>query len=72
MRKNWRGGDELLMKKWYIRWLRLLTVIFPGRIYIALGTWYLNDFRNIFLPNISKDQKKSYRLGAGPWHCAIL
>ena len=34
-----------------------------GRIYIALGTWH---FRNIFLPNIVEDQKKSYDFSSGP------
>ena len=38
----------------------------PGRIYIALGPWLFGDFRNIFLPNISEDQKKSYDFSWGP------
>ena len=42
-------------------WLRLLTMI-----YIALGPWHFGDFRNIFLPNISEDQKKFYDFSAGP------
>ena len=46
--------------------LRLLTMLLPGRIYIALGFWHLGDFRNIFLPNIGEDQKKPYDLSAGP------
>ena len=49
----------------------LLKMLFPSRIYIARGPWYLGDFSNIFLPNISEDQKKSYYLSAGPWLCAI-
>ena len=36
--------------------------VFPGRIYIALGPWHLGDFRNIFLPNVSENQKKSKSL----------
>ena len=35
------------------------------------GPLALWGFCNIFLPDISKDQKKSYQLSAGPWHCAI-
>ena len=37
-----------------------------GRIYIALGPWRFGDFRNIFLPNIGEDQKKSYNFSLGP------
>ena len=48
------------------RWLRLLTMLLPGRIYIALSPWHFRDFRNIFLPNIGEDQKKSYDLSAWP------
>ena len=32
-------------------------MLFPGRIYIARSPWHLGDFCNIFLPNISEDQK---------------
>ena len=46
-------------------------MLFPGRIYIARGPWHLGNFCNIFQPNISEDQKKSYHLRAGPWHLAI-
>ena len=46
-------------------------MLFLGRTYIARGPWHLGDFCNIFLPNISEDQKKSYHLRAGPWRCAI-
>ena len=45
-------------------------MLFPGRIYIARGPWHSADFCNIFLPNISKDKKKSYCLSAEPGHCA--
>ena len=41
-------------------------MLFPGRIYIARGPWHLGDFCNIFLPNISEDQKNSYYLRTGP------
>ena len=37
--------------------LRLVTMLLPGRIYIALGPWHFGDFRKIFLPNI-EDKKK--------------
>ena len=46
------------MEKWYIRWLRLLTMLFPGRTYIARGPWYFGGFYNIFLQNIDEDQEK--------------
>ena len=45
-------------------------MLFPGRIYIARCLWQLGDFCNIFLPNISEDQKVLLSEG-GPWHCAI-
>ena len=35
-----------------------LTMLFQGRIYIALGPWYFGDFCNIFLSNIGEDQEK--------------
>ena len=57
-------------EKWYNRWLRLLKTSFPCRINIVRGPWHSADFCNIFLPNISEDQKKSYYLSAGPCHCA--
>ena len=41
-------------------------MLLPGRIHIAQGPWHFGDFRNIFLPNIGEDQKKSYDLSAGP------
>ena len=28
--------------------------------------WHFGDFRNIFLPNIGEDQKKSYDFRSGP------
>ena len=37
----------------------LVDMLLPGRIYIALGPWYFGDFRNIFLPNVCEDHKKS-------------
>ena len=33
---------------------------------MALSPWHFRDFRNIFLPNIGEDQKKSYDLSAWP------
>ena len=32
-------------------------MLFPGRSYIALGPWHIEDFRNIFLSNIGENQK---------------
>ena len=46
-------------------------MLFSSRIYLARGPWHLGNFCNIFLPNISEDQKKSYHLSAGPWRCVI-
>ena len=51
--------------------MRLLNVLFPGRIYIVQGPWLLGGFCYIFLPNINEDQKKSYYLRAGPWHWTL-
>ena len=55
-----------MFEKWYDRWLRQLTMLLPGRIYIALGPWHFGDYCNIFLPNVAEDQKKSYDFRAGP------
>ena len=41
-------------------------MLLPGRIYFALGPWHFGDFRNIFLLNITEDQKKSYDFSSGP------
>ena len=41
-------------------------MLLPSRTYIARGPWHLRDFRNIFLPNIGEDQKKSRHLSEGP------
>ena len=38
-------------------------MLLPGRIYIALGPWHFEDFRNIFLPNIGEDQKNDFSSG---------
>ena len=35
------------------------------------GPLALKGFRKIFLPNIGEEKKKSHRLSARPWHCAI-
>ena len=40
-------------------------MLLPGQIYFALGPWHFGDFRNIFLPNIGEDQKKSYDFSSG-------
>ena len=54
MRKNRQGEGELLncYQKWYNKWLRLLAILLPSRIYIALSPWHFGDFRNFFPPNI--------------------
>ena len=41
-------------------------MLLPGRIYFALGPWHLGYFRNIFLPNIGEDQKKSFDFSSEP------
>ena len=67
MRKR-QGEGELpnCYRSMYTTWLRLLTMLLPGRTYIVLGPWHFEDFHNIFLPNIGEDQKTSYDLSAGP------
>ena len=41
-------------------------MLFPGRIYIARGSWYFGDFRYLFLPNIGEDQKCRTIWARGP------
>ena len=41
-------------------------MLLPGRIYFALGPWHFGNFRNIFLPNVGEDQKKSYDFSSEP------
>ena len=68
---RWRW---IVMKKWYNRWLRLLhNVILGPDLHCADPHCprHLEDFCNIFLPNISEDQKKFYYLSAGLLDCAI-
>ena len=48
----------MVIEKWYNRWLRQITIVFPSRTYIALSPWYFEVYCNIFLPNIDEDQKK--------------
>ena len=68
VRKNWELEVNywIVIEKWYNRWLRLLTMLFPGRIYIALAPWHFGDFCKILLPNIAESQRKSYDLSTGP------
>ena len=66
MRKNYRGGDELLLKNGTLDWLRLLTMLFPHKIYMARGPRYFGGFCNISQPNIGEVQKKSYHLARVP------
>ena len=40
-------------------------MLLPGRIYFAQGPWHFEDIRNIFLPNIGEEQKKSYDFSLG-------
>ena len=42
-------------------------VTLTNQLGIALGSWHFGDFRNIFLPNIGEDLKKTYHLSAGPF-----
>ena len=37
-----------------------------SRIYFALRPWHFGDFRNILLPNIGENRKKSYDFSLGP------
>ena len=41
-------------------------MLFRSWIYIARGPWHFMDFCNIFLPNISEDQKNPSIWGRGP------
>ena len=41
-------------------------MLFSGRIYIARYPWHFRDFCNIFLPNISEDQKSPTIWAQGP------
>ena len=41
-------------------------MLFSGRIYIARGPWHSMHFCNIFLPNISEDQKSPIIWARGP------
>ena len=71
MRKNWRGGVESLLKNGTINGNAYFTCYSWAGFTLrgARGTWGI--FCNIFVPNISKDQKKSYHLSTWPWRCFI-
>ena len=32
--------EVIVIEKWYSRWLWQLTILFPGRTYIALEHWF--------------------------------
>ena len=50
-----RKVEEIATEKWYNRWLDLLaSMLLPGPDLHCV--WYFGDFRNIFLPNVGKDQ----------------
>ena len=57
---------SIVFEKWYNGWLRLLAMLLPGRIYIALGPWHFGDFRSIFLGNLGEDQKSLTVSARGP------
>ena len=59
MHKNWRGGGELLLGNGTINGYVYQPCNSRGQIYIARCPWHFGDYRNIFLPNIGEDQKKS-------------
>ena len=62
----------MVIEKWYKRMrLRLLTMSLPGPDLHCASSWHFGDFCDIFLPNISEGQKKSYHLSTGPRHSAI-
>ena len=56
----------MFLKNGTIDGLGLRTMLLQGQICIALGPWHFGDFRNVFLPNIVEDQKKSYDFRSGP------
>ena len=64
MLKNWQGGGELLPKNGTI--LRLLTMLFSVRIYIARGPLALWEFSQQLPANIAEDQKKFYHVRPEP------
>ena len=49
----------------------LTNHVIPGPDYITLGPWHFKDFCKIFLPSIGEEEKKSFHLSAGLFHCAI-
>ena len=49
--------EEIVIEKWYNRWLDLLTsMLLLGPELHCVESLYFRDFRNIFLPNIDEDQ----------------
>ena len=58
MRKNWRGGGELLLKMIQSMFALTNHVIYGPDLYDA-GPRALGDFCNIFLPNIGEEQKNN-------------
>ena len=65
VRKNCRGGVASLLK-WYHRWLRLLNVLFLGRIYNAQGPWHLWDFATSACQMQAKTKKSATIRALGP------
>ena len=48
--------EEIVIEKWYNRWLDLLTsMLLLGPDLDRVEPPYFGDFRNIFLPNIGED-----------------
>ena len=41
-------------------------MLFLGQIYIARGPWHLENFCNIYLPNVNEDQKSPTIWALGP------
>ena len=68
--KNWRSGGELLSKMILLMIVPTYHVIAMAGLTLGGGPRHFENFGNIFQPNISEDQKKSYHLSAVPLaHC---
>ena len=69
MQKLVRYGGELLLKSGTIWMVTPTNHVNPGADLYCKGPLVFGEYRNIFPPNISEDQKKSYsyHLSAGPY-----
>ena len=68
-----KTGEVEVNRYWKMvqKMITLTKHVIPGLDLLCAGPRHFGDFFNIFQPNISEDQKKSYYLSAGPWHWAL-